>query len=693
MTTIYARGRRGPRRPLLQAILPGLAAMLAAVPAAAHETRLEEVRVSGHYDNSVGSSDAASQGVIGAELLENRPALRTGEILEYVPGMIVTQHSGDGKANQYFLRGFNLDHGTDFATRVDGVPVNLPTHGHGHGYTDLNFLMPELVERIDYRKGPYFAENGDFSTAGSADIWLRDSLARPLASITLGEHGFGRLFAAGSVATGTGHWLAAFEHQVRDGPWVEPADLRRNNALLRYSDRRGADRLSVTGMFHDSRWRATDQVPLRAIDAGLIDRFGSLDPTDGGRTRRASLSANLHRHLDDGAFEARAWVLAYRMNLLSNFTYFLDDPVDGDQFEQTDWRRATGGELRRLWRARLGGLPILNSVGLQWRHDRIDLGLRKTRAGERLDTVRDDSVRQTSAALYARSEVAWQPWLRTVAGLRFDRYWFDVEASQAANSGATSAGRMSPNLSAILGPWSDTEFFLNWGRGFHSNDGRGTVTRLDPNTGDPAEPVPGLVPADGFEIGMRSEAIAGLQSSLSVWQLETDSELVFVGDAGTTEAGRPARRRGIEFSNRYTPRPWLLIDADLAWTRARFNDGDPAGDRIPGAVERVASLAVTLRERDRWLASLQLRHLGARPLVEDDSVRAGSMTLVNLRLGWRLNRSTRLQLDVFNLFDREANDIEYAYESRLPGEAGPVFDRHVHPVEPRAARLSLLFEL
>jgi outer membrane receptor protein involved in Fe transport len=670
----------------------GLAALLFASTSLAQQARLDEVRVVGHYDNSVGSSDAASQGVVGASLLENRPALRTGEILEYVPGMIVTQHSGDGKANQYFLRGFNLDHGTDFATRVDGVPVNLPTHGHGHGYTDLNFLMPELVERIEYRKGPYFADNGDFSTAGSADIVLRDRLERPLVSIGIGEHGYGRLFGAGSVATAHGNWLAAFEHHVRDGPWVEPADLRRDNALLRYSERRGADRMDVTAMLYDSRWGATDQVPQRAIDSGLIDRFGTLDPTDGGRSRRASLSARLRRSLGDGSFEARAWLLAYRMNLLSNFTWFLDDPVNGDQFEQTDWRRATGGELRRTWQSGMGGLPLRHAVGLQWRHDRIDVGLHKTRAGERLDTIRDDSVRQSSAAVFAESEVTWRPWLRTVAGLRFDRYWFDVDALQSANTGSTHAGRMSPKLSAILGPWSRTELFLNWGRGFHSNDARGTVTRIDPATGDPAEPVPGLVPANGFELGLRTEAIPGLQSSLSLWQLETDSELVFVGDAGTTEAGRPARRRGVELGNRYMPVPWLIVDADLAWTRARFTDADPAGNRIPGAVERVASVAVTLRDGDRWLASLQLRHLGARPLVEDNTVRAGSASLVNLRLGWRLARHARLHLDVFNLFDREANDIEYAYESRLPGEPGPVFDRHVHPVEPRTARLSLLLE-
>lgn len=680
-------------RPRCGAPALGAVALLCLPPAFAQHAQLEEVRVVGHYDNSVGSSDAASQGVVGAALLENRPALRTGEILEYVPGMIVTQHSGDGKANQYFLRGFNLDHGTDFATSVDGMPVNLPTHGHGHGYTDLNFLMPELVERIAYRKGPYFADNGDFSTAGSADIVLRDRLERPLASIGIGEHGHGRLFAAGSTTTGHGNWLAAFEHHVRDGPWVEPADLRRNNALLRYSERRGADRLALTAMLYDSRWRATDQVPQRAIDAGLIDRFGSLDPTDGGRSRRASLSANLLRPLADGSFEARAWALAYRMNLLSNFTYLLEDPVNGDQFEQTDWRRATGGELRRTWHARLGKLPARHAVGLQWRHDRIDVGLHRTRSGERLDAVREDAVRQTSAALFAESEIAWLPWLRTIAGLRFDRYWFDVDALQAENTGGTHAGRMSPKLSAILGPWARTELFVNWGRGFHSNDARGTVTRIDPASGDPAEPVPGLVPASGFEVGLRTEAVTGLQSSLALWQLETDSELVFAGDAGTTEAGRPARRRGIELGNRYMPTSWLIVDADFAWTRARFTDGDPAGDRIPGAAERVASIAVTVRDGERWLAGLQLRHLGARPLVEDDSMRAGSSSLVNLRLGWRLNRHARLHLDVFNLFDRKANDIEYAYESRLRGEPAPVFDRHLHPVEPRSVRLALLLEL
>ena len=299
------------------------------------------------------------------------------------------------------------------------------------------------------------------------------------------------------------------------------------------------------------------------------------------------------------------------MNLLSNFTYLLEDPVNGDQFEQTDWRRATGGELRRTWHARLGKLPARHAVGLQWRHDRIDVGLHKTRAGERLDTIRDDSVRQSSAAVFAESEVTWRPWLRTVAGLRFDRYWFDVDALPSANTGSTHAGRMSPKLSAILGPWSRTELFLNWGRGFHSNDARGTVTRIDPATGDPAEPVPGLVPANGFELGLRTEAIPGLQSSLSLWQLETDSELVFVGDAGTTEAGRPARRRGVELGNRYMPVPWLIVDADFAWTRARFTDGDPAGDRIPGAAERVATAAELKESAAQFrkrLYAVQFRH-------------------------------------------------------------------------------------
>ena len=652
---------------------------------------LPEVEVRGHYDNAVGTSDAASQGVVTSRLLQARPALRPAEVLEAVPGLIVTQHSGGGKANQYFLRGFNLDHGTDFATRVAGVPVNLPTHAHGHGYTDLNFLIPELVDRIEYRKGPYFAANGDFSSAGSADIAPRDRLPEAIGQLTLGSHGYRRLLVAGSSAPRAGAaLLGALELQGHDGPWDIAQRLRRLNGVVRYTDRVAGGDLAVTLMGYASRWNATDQIPARAVAAGLIGRFGTIDPTDGGRTARLSASADWRSRLRDGSFEASAYAVRYGLDLFSNFTYFLDRPGEGDQFAQRDRRTVLGGALRRIWLAQVAGLATTTELGLQVRQDRIQVGLFDSVARQIVATTRDDAVRQDSVALYAESGVTWTPWLRTLAGLRADRYRFEVaRSSLPQNAGRDTEALVSPKLSLILGPWAATEYFLNWGRGFHSNDARGTVARVDPRSREASEPVPGLVRTTGHEVGVRSQIVPALQTSLALWQLAIGSELVFVGDAGTTEPSRPSVRRGIEWSNRYAPLPWLLLDFDLALSRARFTDSDPAGRRIPGSAGRVASIAAAVRDLGPWSGSLQLRHLGPRPLVEDGRAQARASTLLNARIGYRVSRGVELALDVFNLLGRAANDIEYFYASRLRGEAAPVADVHFHPVEPRALRATV----
>lgn len=649
-------------------------------PAEATVAALPRVEVLGHYDNAVGSSDAASQGSIRRELLTSRPAARTGELLEFVPGLIVTQHSGDGKANQYFLRGFNLDHGTDFATSVDGMPVNMPTHGHGQGYADLNFLIPELVDRIDYRKGPYFAESGDFSLAGSADIQLQRRIDRPFAQLTLGEHRYRRAVLGGTLDLANDRTLtAAIEGAHYDGPWTEPERFKRLNGLLSLASGTAARGWSATLMAYDASWNATDQVPQRAIDDGRIGRFDAIDASDGGSSSRTSVSWQW-RDLDEhSGLRASAYVMRYEMALFSNFTYALDRPDTGDQFEQRDGRTVFGGQLAQHWNHRLGGRDARTEVGVQLRHDSIDVGLYNTAARERLATTRDDQVRETSLGVYAETGIVWTPWLRTVTGLRADGMRFKVDAQATpANSGRETDTQLSPKLAVVLGPWAQTEFFVNAGRGFHSNDARGV--------NDAADPVPGLVAGTGYELGARTEALPGLQSSLALWRLRSDSELVYVGDAGVTEPNAGSRRQGVEWNNRWIPRPWLLFDADLAWTHARFTNGE----RIPGAVEQAASVAATLRELGPWSGSVQLRYLGPRPLIEDDSQRAASSVLTNLRLGRKLGPSMELTLDVFNVFDREVNDIEYYYASRLPGEAQAVDDRHVHPAEPRHVRLTLL---
>jgi TonB dependent receptor/TonB-dependent Receptor Plug Domain len=652
----------------------------------------QRVTIEGHYDNAVGSSDAASQGTIRAELLKSRPPQRPGEVLEFVPGLIVTQHSGDGKANQYFLRGFNLDHGTDFATSVGGIPVNMPTHGHGQGYTDLNFLIPELVQRIEYRKGPYFASVGDFGAAGSADIVYRTKLDAPFGLVTIGEDGYRRGVLGGSIDTSSDHTLlGAFEAMRNDGPWTLPEDLKRTNGVLSFSGGTQALGWSTTVMGYDAHWNSTDQIPQRLIDAGTFNgapfgRFDAVDKTDGGETRRTSLSGEWHRNVDGSLTRVSAFAMKYKLKLFSNFTFALNNPVDGDQFSQQDDRTTYGLRASHSFGHTLGGLAARSEFGLQLRHDRIRVGLFDTVARTITHVTRDDDVRETLAGVYGQTGVEFTPVIRAVFGLRADQIHNTVNSrTLAANSGSASDSLVSPKLSLVFGPFAKTEFFVNGGRGFHSNDARGTTATVDPKSGDPVGKAPPLVAAKGFEVGARTEAIDGLQSSLALWSLHSDSELVFVGDAGTTEPSAASRRRGVEFNNRWVPVPWFLLDADFAWTHARFDNGD----RIPNAVDRVASLAATLRDIGPWSAGLQLRYLGPGALTEDNSVRSLSSLTTNLRVSRKLGSNAEVTLDVFNLFDRRVFDIQYFYESQLPGEAAPVADRHVHPAEPRTARLSL----
>ncbi len=653
----------------------------------------------GNYVNSVGSSDAASAGTVTSKLIESRPTLRPAEVLEFIPGVIVTQHSGDGKANQYFLRGFNLDHGTDFATFVDGMPVNMPTHAHGHGYSDLNWLIPELVNRLRYRKGPYFAEEGDFSSAGSARIELFDGLPRGVASVTLGQDRYARALVANTSAIGNGRLTYALAGAHNNGPWENPERFHRTNGVLRYTFGDDANRSSVTAMGYSASWNSTDQIPQRAVDSGLIGRFGAVDASDGGRTERYSLSYQTVRRMDDGELRLNAYAIQSKLDLFSNFTFLLEHPIDldptgidGDQFEQAERRKVFGLAASRSWNIRFGTVDTINILGLQVRHDRLDpVGLYATVARQRAEVIQESTVRETSVGLYAENSAQWLPWLRSVTGLRGDRFDFKVASSIPQNSGKRNASIFSPKLSLIFGPWTKTEYFVNYGYGFHSNDARGTTATVNAKTRDLLDPVTPLVRSKGGELGIRTEIVPGLQSSLALWQLKLGSELIFVGDAGETEASRASRRRGIEWNNHYRANRWLLLDADFAVSRARFADDDPAGNFIPGSIDKVASVGATVEGYGPWFGQFQLRYFGARPLTEDDSVRSKATTLAYLRVGCKITPNVRLAIDVFNLFDRKASDIDYFYASRLQGEplAG-VEDVHFHPVEPRRIRASLI---
>jgi hypothetical protein len=680
----------------------GLAQSMASGEGAAPEAaELPAVRVTGNYDNAIGTADAASQGTVTARLLASRPTLRPAEVLEFVPGVIVSQHSGDGKANQYYLRGFNLDHGTDFATFVDGMPVNMPSHAHGQGYSDLNWLIPELAGSMQYRKGPYDASEGDFASAGVARIHVVDGLPRGLASLTLGGHNYARALVADSSSLTTGKLLYAVEAAHNSGPWDHSENFRRFNGVLRYSLAEGDTRQSLTAMAYTARWNSSDQVPRRAVDEGLIGRFGAIDASDHGSTARNSLSYERLQVLDGGEVKLNAYAIASRLDLFSNFTYFLDDPVNGDQFEQAEHRTVLGLGTSRAWHLPLMGHDSTSMLGLQLRHDRLDpVGLYTATNGERTGTTQESRVHETSIGVYAQNDTRWLPWLRSVLGARGDQFTFDVRSSVEGNSGERTAFIGSPKLSLIFGPWDKTEYFFNAGLGFHSNDARGvnaTVTaKVDPDTGqrDAVERAVALVRTRGSEVGVRTELIPGLQSSLSLWQLAIGSELVFVGDAGETEASGASHRYGVEFNNHCMAAPWLLLDADLAFSQARFTQaqGDEGnmGRYIPGSVRTVATLGATVTGFGPWFGQFQLRYFGPRPLIEDNSVRSPGTTLAYARVGYQVSRDLKVSLDVFNLFDRRASDIDYFYKSRLQGEPGEgVNDIHTHPAEPRTVRLTL----
>ncbi|MEM1057151.1 MAG: TonB-dependent receptor [Bacteroidota bacterium] len=652
-------------------------------------TDLTAVTVVGRAANLVGVAGAASEGRVGQTELAPRPLLRVGEVLETIPGAVVTQHSGSGKANQYFLRGFNLDHGTDFAASVAGVPINLPTHAHGQGYLDLGFLIPELIDEIAFEKGPLNAAAGNFSTAGRAEIQLVRRLDEGIAMGRLGDDNSAEALVANSATVGGGDLLLGLRTRYTDGPWVNPENGTLASAVASFATGTEADGLTLTAMGYFTDWDATDQIPSRAVPE-QVSRLGAIDPTNGGTTGRYTLAADWRTAQASGSqTRVQAYGAIYHLDLFSNFTYFLDDPTRGDQFEQRDRRVYGGASVEQTWRP--SALRSALTLGADFRHDQIlGVGLYRTDARERIGTIREDDVAETSLGAYLQAETRWTDWARSTLGLRADAFRFDVTSDLAVNSGTETALLASPKARLVFGPWADTEVYLGGGLGFHSNDARGTTIRVDPATGASVNPVDPLVRTRGAEIGVRTVAVPGLQSTVSLWTVGLDSELVFVGDAGGTEASDASLHTGVEIASFYRATDWLRLALDVALTRSRFTEGDPDARRIENSVGRVISGGVYAGGDAGPLASLQLRHFGPRPLTGDGSITSDAATLVNARVGYGIGR-VALALDVLNVLNSEAADVSYFYESRLPGEATAVEDVHFHPVPPRTARASAIW--
>lgn len=678
----------------------------ASLPTSVVAPTVEQVEVHGRAADRLRRATTSSEGSIGEEDLKDQPLLRRGELLESVPGMVVTQHSGDGKANQYFLRGFNLDHGTDFAFSIDGVPVNLPSHAHGQGYSDLNFLIPELIEGIDYKKGPFYPEVGDFSGAGAANIRLVNSLPQGIANLQVGMFNYGRALVADSPQIGPGTLLVALEYNHYDGPWDLPENSNRYNALLRYHASTGRDDFAITAnLYYAPLWHSTDQVPQRAIDEGVIGRFGAVDPTDGGETGRGGLSFNWTRHHDDGTTQIVVYGFYYWLNLWSDFDYALVDPVHLDQFEQVDRRFTSGAEWKRTWNSRWWDAHVQNSVGVQLRNDYIPhSGLNQTESRQLLSVDLDDRIEEASLGVYGDNRIQWTPWLRTELGLRADVYGLHVDSTaNAANSGSNFAGIVSPKGALVFGPWGRTEFYIDAGTGFHSNDARGVTITVD-SAGTPQGRVPLLVRTTGAEVGARTAVVPGLVSTLSLFYLQSDSELTFDGDSGDTQPNGPTRRFGVEWANYYKPLPCLTLSADASYTYARYLHPQDAADGgsgffIANSIPLVVSAAARVETPTGVFGSVRLRYFSSQPVLEDDAIQQPASTILNALLGYRF-REYEIAAELLNVLNTKADDIAYAYPSRIPDAllatrglppepAAGVNGIVIHPVEPIQVRASL----
>jgi len=652
---------------------------------------LDEIVVTGKAENLLSQAATSSEGHADFLEIAQRPLARRSEILEVVPGMVTTQHAGGGKATQYFMRGFNLDHGTDFAISVERMPINMRSHAHGQGYADLNGLLPELVKSVDYTKGTYTARNGDLSTAGSADFVFWEELPQGIASVEIGEHNYYRMLLADSFTLGAGTLTLGGEWNTYDGPWEREENFQRWNAFARYFQGDEENSMSITAMGYGGEWDSSDQIPLRAVQNGSLGLFGNLDDSNGGESQRHSLQFDLKTTKGTEVTRYRAYGVFYDLDLFSNFTYFLDDPMRGDQFEQQEERVIFGGEIVREWQDRqLFGREAEFAAGFQTRHDLVnDIGLYKTERRERHNTVRVDDIYESSYGVFGESTVKWNSWFRTVAGVRADAFYFDVTSDNTANSGDKWSGIVSPKLSAIFGPWNETELYVNFGTGFHSNDARGVNNTVDPTTGDPLPGVDPLVRTIGGEFGVRTQVIPTLTSTLSLWWLDSDSELVYVGDAGLNEAGPASRRFGIEWTNYWRPCDWVSVDGEIALTHARFLDVG-ADDRIPNSIPVMFSGGIALGHEEGFFGSMRARAFVGRPLEESGDIEGKNTFTLNAQVGYR-TKDWEVALECLNLLDREDNDIEYFYPSQLSTEAAPVDDIHFHPAEPRMVRVKMTY--
>jgi hypothetical protein len=666
-------------------------------------------------------TSATTREFTGAEV-NAIPFAQPSEALQIVPGLVVESHTGVGKAFHYYMRGFDLDHGNDLSLTLDGMPLNMPTHAHGQGYADANFLIPELFSTVEVRKGPFFADEGVFASAGAVHMQYIDKLREGLLSASGGSFAWGRLLGAKSWAVGDGELLAAIEGNIYNGPWERPDEARKINGVVRWSQGTQENGLSLTAMAYSNHWFGTEQIPQHLVDEGFLSRWGTTDPTDGGNAARYSLSARWSQQEKDYWSRVEAFIIRSDFNLYTNTTLFQENQTLGDQFHQFDRRTVYGFNALHGFDYAFANFPVETRFGVQGRYDDIRLGLNDSFERQSYDAVRDDYVKEGSIAFWTDTTVRWTPWFRTTVGARFDYFHVAVNSVQNPyflpiafdggvpgytgvlglpawagiyNSGTRDMTMGSPKAGMVLGPFNKTEFYFNFGEGAQSTDARGTVINLNPLDGTPfgdmgmIQQVPLLVKTRGAEVGMRTRALLdGLDTGLALYWQDFDSENLFEGDSGTTVFGRPSRRYGFELTNHYSPYSWLRLDGVVAMTHSRFrgydypqaaayyillNGGDPLfplgtvgnspGNYLTLAPGIIATAGIEVGEKTGWFGGLWFRYFGSRPLTEDGYFQSHPSSVFNGRLGYRFDNGWKIQLDGFNIFNCRCEALSFAYGS------------------------------
>jgi len=700
---------------------------------------LQEITVTAQRLELLGTAPTASVGVVADQELQLTPAFRPGQLLETVPGLIVTLHSGEGKANQYLMRGYNLDHGTDLDTYVDDMPINQPTHAHGQGYTDLNFMIPELADAIIYTKGPYYAAVGDFGAVGSVDVRYRDTIPDQVAA-TVGTLDYQRIFAAGSQTLGNGQLLAAAELQHYDGPFLNPDDARKENVVLRYSEGDEHDGYSLSGMFYHQLWNNTTDIPVRAITEGVVpDRFGTLNPTDGGRAQRASLSTSYHATLGDGQFSASSFFIYNQLHLFNDFTHYLVDPVHGDQEDQFENRRVLGGAASYTLPVPLGAIDDEISIGALSRYDLLGVGRLPSDDRVPMAPAYDpasfsnlDQVYLFAGAIYLQATTHWSATFRSVLGLRDDyQHGTDVDYLSAlhetagyTNGGTSAQSIVQPKGSLIYTPTDRVELYLAAGEGFHSADLRGVNQDRSVDLGLPNTPL--LAKQEGEEVGVRMQPRQDVVLTFALYNLWQQSETIIDPDVGQDTAGPPSRRYGYEMNVTYQIRHWLEFYGSFSGDHTRFthpfDDGTGhLGDYITDAPFATGSAALYWANLGPWRGGLNYRFLGNYPLSSGACVNSAAVHdfpgatscataptaagQIDAKGFGELNADIRYAfasgwstaLGIYNLLNTHAAAAEFWYVDRLKSEIDAYpdgrADVHEHPLEPLMIRLSVSKQL